>query len=129
MPFIAKTAPIDARIGDTIQVEEQPFYGGREIAAGATVYLWASETQGGNGLWARGTVVRVEHAAKMPIVKIRVDQLATSENFGVEQIAPHRDSAVSSPIAGLARKLYKHSHNKVARISDDEADLLAQLFE
>jgi hypothetical protein len=128
MPFIAKTAPISANVGDTVLIEERPMYGGKDIAAGAPVFLWASETQGGNGLWARGTVLRVELGAKKPVVAVRVEQMVNSGNFGITQIAPHRDSVADTPIAGLAHKLYRHSHNKVAGIATDEADLLQQLF-
>ncbi len=129
MPFIAKTAPISARVGDSVRIEERPMYGGGEIASGADVYLWASETQGGAGLWARGTVLGVEPGANKPVVTVRVEEMVNSGNFGIEQIAPHRDSSANTPIVGLARKLYKQSHNKVARITTDEASLLQRLFE
>ena len=129
MPFIAKTAPIAAEVGDTVRIEERPLYGGREIASGAEVFLWASETQGGAGLWARGTVIGIEPAANKPVVTVRVEEMVNSGNFGIDQIAPHRDSSADTPIVGLARKLCKHAHNKVARITVEEANLLRQLFE
>ena len=129
MPFIAKTAPTPAEVGDTVRIEERPLYRGSEIASGAEVFLWASETQGGAGLWARGTVLGIEPAAKKPVVTVRVEEMVNSGNFGIDQIAPHRDSSADTPIVGLARKLYKHAHNKVARITVEEANLLRQLFE
>ena len=129
MPFIAKTNPIAPRPGDTVQIEETPMYGGRDIRAGAAVFLWSSETRGGVGLWGRGTVMAVDPGARKPIVSVRVDQCIQSGNFGLNEIAPHRDSPADTPIVGLARKLYKQSHNKVARITDHEAALLEQFFE
>ncbi len=129
MPFIAKTAPISAHVGESIRIEERTMYGGREIASGAEVFLWASETQGGSGLWARGTVLEVEPGNKKPVVSVRIEDMANSGNFGIEQIAPHRNSSANTPIVGLARKLYKQAHNKVARITAEEADLLRQLLE
>ena len=82
----------------------------------------------GVGLWGKGTVTAVEPEGPKPVVTLRVEQIAHSGNFGLEQIAPHRDSTADTPIVGLARKLYKHSHNKVARITDQEAALLQQRF-
>ncbi|MDX5413458.1 MAG: hypothetical protein LPK02_10475, partial [Rhodobacterales bacterium] len=102
--------------------------GGQNIRSGELVYLWSSETRGVVGLWGRGTVVSVQPRTGKPVVTVRVDQRVNSGNFGLDQIAPHRDSTADTPIVGLARKLYKHSLNKVAYLSDAEAALLQQRF-
>ena len=129
MPFIAKTAPIAAGPDNIVRIEEKPFYGGRNIRPGDLVFLWSSETRGGVGLWGRGTVVAVQPGKDKPVVTVRLEQRVNSGNFGLDQIAPHRDSTADTPIVGLARKLYKHSLNKVAYLSDQEAALLQQRFE
>ncbi|NCQ25725.1 MAG: hypothetical protein GW798_14995 [Roseovarius sp.] len=128
MPFIAKTAPVTVGTDDIVRIEEKAFYGGQNIRSDDLVYLWSSETRGGVGLWGRGTVVSVQPNTGKPVVTVRVDQRVNTNNFGLEQIAPHRDSTADTPIAGLARKLYKHSLNKVAYLSDAEAALLQQQF-
>lgn len=128
MPFIAKTAPLSVGSDDILRIEEKPYYGGQNIRPGDVVFLWTSETRGGVGLWGRGTVVAYQPRKEKPVVTVRVDQLVNSGNFGLEQIAPHRDSTAETPIVGLARKLYKHSLNKVAYISDAEASVLQQRF-
>ena len=71
----------------------------------------------------------VDPGGRKPVVTVRVDQSVNSCNFGLNEIAPHRDSAEDTPIVGLAHKLYYQSHNKVARITDDEAALLQRFFE
>lgn len=129
MPFIAKTAPIAADVGDTVEIEERPMYGGKDIDIGDSVFLWASEQQGGRGLWARGIVLHAAQAGNKLGIGVRIDQLATVGHFGLDQIAPHRDSTADTPIIGLARKLYKHAHNKIAGVTNAEADLLLQHFE
>ena len=129
MPFIAKTAPITSLADEHVRIEERPMYGGRDIRVGSEVFLWSSETQGGVGLWGKGTVTAVEPATAKPVVTVRVDQRVNSGNFGLNKIAPHRDSAQDTPIVGLARKLYRHAHNKVAQITDQEAALLQRFFE
>ena len=128
MPYIAKTAPMQVGPDGSVQVEEKPYYGGQNIRAGDVIYLWSSETRGGVGLWGRGRVVSVQRRAERPVVTVRVDQRADSRGFGLNEIAPHRDSTADAPIAGLARKLYTHSLNKVAYITDAEAALLQRQF-
>lgn len=129
MPFIAKTAPIAADVGDTVGIEERPMYGGKDIDTGDSVFLWASEQQGGRGLWARGIVLLVAPAGNKLGIEVRIDQLATADHYGIDQIAPHRDSSAETPIVGLAHKLYKHAHNKIAGVTSAEADLLLHNFE
>ncbi|WP_322895654.1 MULTISPECIES: hypothetical protein [unclassified Yoonia] len=128
MPFVVKTGSINANIDEIIEVVEKPFYGGKNIVVGAELFLWSSETQGGVGLWGRGVVTNVALADPKLSVRTRITHLASTANFGLEQIAPHRDSTTNDPVVGLARKLYKHSHNKIAQITDDEAILLQQCF-
>ncbi|MCC5983611.1 MAG: hypothetical protein JJU42_04520 [Rhodobacteraceae bacterium] len=128
MPFIAKTAPITSLADEHMRIEERPYYRGREISVGAEVFLWSSETQGGVGLWGKGTVTAVDPGGPRPVVTVRVDQRVNSGNFGLNEIAPHRDSTQDTPIVGLARKLYYQAHNKVARITAQEAALLQRFF-
>ena len=128
MLYIAKTAQMAANVGDTIRIAERPMYGGKDIGPGDVVFLWASETQGGRGLWARGTVLKSEVHQPQLRIDVRVDQMVTSGHLGLEQIAPHRDSTENTPIVGLARKLYKHAHNKIAGATNGEADLMMGYF-
>jgi hypothetical protein len=128
MPFIAKTAPINMPADGHVRIEERLFKG-REINVGAEIFLWSSETQGGVGLWGKGSVTAIDRGGPKPVVTVRVDQRINSGNFGLNEIAPHRDSQQDTPIVGLARKLYKHAHNKIAGLTNAEADLLKQYFE
>ena len=129
MPYIAKTPPITMAADADLRIEERPMYGGRNIRVGSEVFLWSSETQGGVGLWGKGTVTALDPVSAKPVVTVRIDQRANSGNFGLNEIAPHRDSTADTPIVGLARKLYRHAHNKVAGLTDDEAALLQRFFE
>ncbi|MBP0651529.1 hypothetical protein J8J40_31155, partial [Mycobacterium tuberculosis] len=58
---------------------QKTMYGGKRIAAGDTIFLFASETEGGRGLVARGVVTAAEPVAPVagverqtPRVSIRV---------------------------------------------------------
>ena len=128
MPFIAKSAPIAAQVGDTVSIEETPMYGGKEIRNGDQVFLWASETQGGQGLWARGEVIGTETATRKLGITVRIEEMVTTGHFGLEKIIPYRDSTENTPIVGLARKLHRHAHNKIAQLTDSEAELLSRHF-
>lgn len=129
MPFVAKTAPITVPPDAHVRIEERPMYGGRDIRVGSEVFLWSSETQGGVGLWGKGTVTAIDPGGPKPAITVRIDQRVNSGNFGLNEIAPHRDSTQDTPIVGLARKLYKHAHNKIAGLTNAEAELLQQNFE
>jgi hypothetical protein len=128
MPFIAKTGPIAASVGDTVRIEERPdvwWQGGRFPGFGFPVGLG----EGGRGLWARGIVLSASPAGSKQRIEVRIGQLITTGQFGLDQIAPHRDSTATAPIVGLARKLYRHTHNKISGLTNAEADLLLQYFE
>jgi len=45
---------------------QKTMYGGKYIAEGDTVFLFASENEGGRGLIARGVVISAEAVAKTP---------------------------------------------------------------
>jgi len=127
LPFVAKTAPIQATVGETITISEPAMYGGKQIKSGEDVFLWSSEMQGGQGLWGRGTAIRVN---RTPFgVEVRVDRFVTNGHFGNADIATQRDSTADTPIVGLARKLYRHAHNKFAGLTEAEAGVLSQFFQ
>lgn len=128
MPFIAKTAPFSAASGETVRIEERPFYGGRDITAGDRMFVWLSERQGGKGLFARGTVVRVVDPGQRIVLDVQIDNCNGSRRFGVEDIAPYRDREDGSPLAGLAHKLYRHAHNKITTLTTREAAILEEIF-
>ena len=56
MAFVIKAEISDPTAAAFDFPAQKTMYGGRRIAVGDTVYLFASETQGGAGLVARGVV-------------------------------------------------------------------------
>ena len=60
MTFAIKAAISDARAKTFVLSAQKTMYGGKHIAAGDTVFLFASETDGGQGLIARGVVTSAE---------------------------------------------------------------------
>lgn len=121
--FIAKIDPVSIPSSGKVLVTA-PVYGETPPAAGATVYLWFSETNGGNGLARRGIIVAAEDGTK-PSLLVELDAARVLKALGKNDIAPHRDSLVATPLSGLARKLFKHSPNKVTTLAADEEAFLA----
>lgn len=124
MAFIIKCDPFPLRAGQPGLVNVKRY----EDAAperGDEVFLWFSETTGGTGLAGRGLVHAVsdENPADIAIV---VEATAPARELSKGQLAPHRDTDEDGPLSGLARKLLRHSLNKVASLDAQEAAFLTE---
>ena len=64
LAFVIKAEVSDPRAKSVAFTAQKTMYGGKHIAAGDTVFLFASETDGGQGLIARGVVTSAEPVAK-----------------------------------------------------------------
>jgi hypothetical protein len=66
MAFAIKTEVSDPRAKTFALTAQKTMYGGKHIAEGDTVFVFASENEGGQGLIARGVVTSAEAVAKKP---------------------------------------------------------------
>ena len=64
MAFAIKAEVSDPRAKTFALTAQKTMYGGKHIAEGDTVFVFASENEGGQGLIARGVVTSVEAVAK-----------------------------------------------------------------
>ena len=111
-------------------------YGGKRIAAGDRIYLFASETSGGRGLIARGVVTAARAlplnpalARQTPRVSIRVEREATARRrLGRDELRAFRTWDDGRPETELNFKLYRQSTNKVVGISDAAVAFLDTCF-
>jgi hypothetical protein len=111
-------------------------YGGRRIAVGDTVYLFASETQGGAGLVARGVVTTAQAIKKprgvarwTPRVSITVRRTAKAKRpLGRDQLKRFRGVTDGSGEAELDFKFYRQATNKICAVSDKAARCLGRFF-
>jgi hypothetical protein len=130
MSYILKTAPPPAISGERITISERAYYSGDTIAAGDEAFVWFSETNGGHGLSWRGVVDDVDSGQDgQPRVTIRLIAQIQGEGFGTAQVEPFCHVNDGSPIAGLAKKLYGHSHHKIAELTGEEAAVLRNQFD
>ncbi|HEY5710910.1 MAG TPA: hypothetical protein VIT38_03355 [Allosphingosinicella sp.] len=115
---------------------QKTMYGGRRIAQGDTIYLFASENEGGQGLIARGIVTAVEAVARQPgitrqtpRVSITVKRTALAKRpLGRRELKLCSDWKDGRPQTELNFKFYRQATNKIVGISDEAAAFLGEFF-
>jgi hypothetical protein len=115
---------------------QKTMYGGKHIAEGDTVFVFASENEGGEGLIARGVVTFAEAVAKTagiarqtPRVSITVRRTALAKRpLGRRELRHLTNWKDGQPGAELNFKFYRQATNKVVRISDAAAAFLGKFF-
>ncbi|MBV8976912.1 MAG: hypothetical protein JO261_14510 [Alphaproteobacteria bacterium] len=134
--YVVKAEIADARAKDFEFVRIKTMYGGKDIAVGDTVFVFASETQGGEGLVARGVVAAVAAARKplgtvrwTPRVDVAIRRTALARRaLGRDQLKGWRGTDDGSPQAELDFKFYRQATNKIGGISDAAAAFLDRCF-
>jgi hypothetical protein len=115
---------------------QKTMYGGKRIAAGDTVFIFASENEGGQGLVARGVVTSAEAVAKKrgivrqtPRVSITVRRTALAKRkLGRSELKPFSDWKDGRPETELNFKFYRQATNKIVGVSDEAAAFLSRFF-
>jgi hypothetical protein len=136
MAFAIKAAIDDARAGTFVLPAQKTMYGGKHIAAGDTVFLFASETDGGNGLIARGLVTSAEPVAKKrgierqtPRVSVTIKRTALAKRpLGRDDLKPFKNWNDGQPQTELNFIFYRQSTKKIVGICDDTAAFLDGFF-
>ena len=127
MAFIAKIDPVETAIGQSIRVDERVMYNGKSISFGDRIFIWTSETAGGRGLIAVGSVTSRTISGGRVVAEILVESAARRQ-LGLSEIAPYRDVENGSPESELARLLYRQAHNKVAALNETSRGFLEGHF-
>jgi len=111
-------------------------YGGKLIAAGDTVFVFASENTGGQGLIARGIVTHAEATPKKPGVArqtprvcVTIKRTALAKRpMGRRELKHLTKWNDGRPETELNFKFYRQSTNKIVGISDGTASFLSKCF-
>ena len=117
-------------------VAQKTMYGGKRIAKGDTIFIFASENEGGPGLIARGTVTSAEATPRKrgierqtPRVSITVKRTAFAKRrLGRAELKPFSDWNDGRPETELNFKFYRQATNKIAGISNEAAAFLRGYF-
>ena len=111
-------------------------YGGKHIAKGDTIFIFASENEGGPGLIASGVVTSAKAIAKVrgvarqtPRVSITIRRTALANRpLGRSELKRFRDWNDDRPETELNFKFYRQATNKIVGISDKTAAFLRGFF-
>jgi hypothetical protein len=136
MPFAIK-AQVDDPAGDAFAFRAQKtMYGGKHIATGDTIFVFASENEGGPGLVANGVVTSAKAIARArgvdrqtPRVSITVRRTALAKRrLGRGELKLFSAWDDGRPETELNFKLYRQATNKIVGISDEAAAFLDGFF-
>lgn len=115
---------------------QKTMYGGKGIAVGDTVFVFASENEGGKGLCCRGVVVEVHATPKKsgvarqtPRVSVKVKRTGRAKRpLGRAELKPFTAWDDGRPESELNFKFYRQATNKICGVSDRTAKFLASFF-
>lgn len=115
---------------------QKTMYGGKHIATGDTIYVFASENEGGPGLVASGIVTSAEATPRTPgiprqtpRVSITVKRTAVARRpLGRSELKPFSNWHDGRPETELNFKFYRQATNKIAGISGEAAAFLRGFF-
>jgi len=132
MAFAIKADVRDPRAKTFAFTAQKTMYGGKHIAEGDTVFVFASESEGGQGLIARGIVTSAEAIARKrgigrqtPRVSITVRGTALAKRpLGRSELKHFTDWNDGQPGTELNFKFYRQATNKIVGISDEAAAFL-----
>src|ERR1700747_2919052 len=126
MMFTIKAEVSDPRSETFGFSAQKTMYGGKHIAKGDAIFVFASENEGGPGLIASGVVTSAKSMAKKrgvarqtPRVSITIKCTALAKRrLGRSELKLFSDSNDSRPETELNFKFYRQATNKIVGISD-----------
>jgi hypothetical protein len=115
---------------------QKTLYGGKHVAKGDTIFVFASENEGGPGLIASGIVTSAEAIAKKrgiarqtPRVSITIRRTALAKpRLGRNELRFFSDWNDGRAETELNFKFYRQATNKIVGISDEAAAFLRGFF-
>jgi hypothetical protein len=136
MIFAIKAEVSDLRAETFGFSAQKTMYGGKHITKGDTIFVFASENEGGPGLIARGIVTSAKAIAKKrgiarqtPRVSITIRRTAlVKRRLGRSELRLFSDWNDGRPETEMNFKFYRQATNKVVGISDEAAVFLRGFF-
>jgi hypothetical protein len=136
MMFAIKAEVSDPRAETFAFSAQKTMYGGKRIAKGDTIFVFASENEGGPGLVASGVVTSAKAipkkpgiARQTPRVSITVRRTALAKRrLGRSELKRFSDWNDGRPETELNFKFYRQATNKIAGISDKASAFLRGFF-
>src|SRR5207248_404161 len=136
MTFAIKAEVSDPQAKTFSFKAQKTMYGGKHIAKDDTIFIFASENEGGQGLISRGVVTSAEAVAKKPgilrqtpRVSITIKRTALAKRrLGRRELKPFANWNDGRPETELNFKFYRQATNKVVGISKEATAFLGKFF-
>jgi hypothetical protein len=136
MTFAIKAEVSDLRAKTFAFNAQKTMYGGKHIAKGDNIFVFASENEGGPGLIATGVVTSAKAipekrgtARQTPRVSITIKRTGLAKRrLGRSELKPFSDWNDGRPQTELNFKFYRQATNKIVGISDQAAAFLRRFF-
>lgn len=134
--FAIKAEVIDTRAKTFAFREQKTMYGGKYISSGDSIFIFASENEGGAGLIASGIVTSVAQvprkrgiARQTPRVSIKIRRTALAKRrLGRSELRLFSDWNDGRPETELNFKFYRQATNKIVGLSADAGAFLLKFF-
>jgi len=136
MVFVIKTEVRDPQASSFTFERQKTMYGGKQIAEGDEIFVFASENEGGQGLIAIGVVMSVKAVPRRigierqtPRVSLLIKRTALAKRrLGRVELKPFSAWKDGRPETELNFKFYRQATNKIAGISGETAAYLRKFF-
>jgi hypothetical protein len=136
MTFAIKAAIDDPAASEFVFERQKTMYGGKRFGEGDTIFVFASENEGGAGLIALGVVTAARPTPRLagverqtPRVGITVRRLGLARRrLGRAELKPFSDRDDGRPETELNFKLYRQATNKIVGLSDEATAFLHGFF-
>ena len=136
MSFAIKAEVGDLRATSFSFRAQKTMYGGKRIATDDTIFVFASENEGGPGLIASGVVTSAKalpkkhgKARQTPRVSIAIRRTALAKRrLGRSELKPFSDWNDGRPETELNFKFYRQATNKIVGLSHEAATYLRGFF-
>jgi hypothetical protein len=134
--FAIKAAVADAAASAWTFKDQKTMYGGKSIAEGDEIFIFASENEGGSGLVAVGVVTSAKDTPRKPgierqtpRVSITVKRTALAKRrLGRAELKPFSDWEDGRPETELNFKFYRQATDKIVGLSPETAAFLRSFF-
>jgi hypothetical protein len=136
MTFAIKAEVSDPQAKTFTFATQKAMYGGKHVAKGDTIFIFASENEGGPGLIASGVVTSAKAIAKKRGVARQTPRLSISitrtalvkRRLGRSELKRFCNWTDDRPETELNFKFYRQATNKIVGISDKTAAFLRGFF-
>ena len=136
MTFAVKAEVSDPRAKTLEFSAQKTMYGGKHIGQGDTIFVFASENEGGPGLIARGVVTSAKVIARKrgiarqtPRVSVSIRRTALAKrHLGRSELRLFSAWNDGRPETELNFKFYRQATNKIVGVSDKAAAFLREFF-